>query len=304
MNKIIVALLTAFISLTSFARDSTFHFTTSDGVKLFVRIAGEGRPCAFVHGGPGSTAYYFEKMQAAVLIEQKLQMVYFDQRGSGRSASASNGDYSLGRMVKDIEELKTALGYKQWDVMGHSFAGILLTNYARQYPRSVSSLMLINVTVNMPYSMNNHLEFGLKTLGITDQREYRDTTKPLMQRVGMVHNGLTEKNLWYKLMFRNAYEKKYSDSVTLSVGNFNWEFGQKVWNNKEYFTDFAPLTAAIKCPVLAIVGDQDHAIGTDHYKSFRFPKARVVHYIGGHAPFQEEPQWFAEKILDFIATIR
>ena len=303
MHKIIILLLTAFISLAASAADSTFHFTTSDGVKLYVRIAGQGRPCAFVHGGPGSTAYYFEQMQAAALIEQKMQMVYFDQRGSGRSASAPNGDYSLARMVKDIEELKTALGYRRWDVMGHSFAGILLTNYARRYPESVASLLLINVTVNMPYSMNSHLEFGLKTLGITDQREYRDTTKPLMQRVSKVHNGLTEKNLWYKLMFRNAYEKKYSDSVTLSVGNFNWEFGSKVWDNKDYFTDFAPLTAGIKCPVLAIVGDQDHAIGTEHYKSFRFPKAEVVHYIGGHAPFQEEPQWFAEKILNFVATL-
>lgn len=303
MNKIIVALLTAFISLSSFASDSTFHFTTSDGVKLFVRVAGEGRPCVFVHGGPGSTAYYFEQMPSASLIEKKLKMVYFDQRGAGRSASASNGDYSLARMIQDIEELKTALGYKQWDVMGHSFAGILMTNYARQYPKSVSSLMLINVTVNMTSSMNSHLDFGLKTLGITDQREYRDTTRPLIQRVGMVHNGLTEKNLWYKLMFRNAYEKKYSDSITLSVGNFNWEFGQKVWENKEYFADFAPLTASIKCPVLAMVGDQDYAIGTEHYKSFRFPRAKVVHYIGGHAPFQEEPQWFAEKILDFTATL-
>lgn len=303
MNKIIIALLTALISFNALASDSTFYFTTSDGVKLFVRIAGEGRPCVFVHGGPGSTAYYFEQMQAAPLIEQKLKMVYFDQRGAGRSASAPNGDYSLGRMIRDIEELKTALGYKQWEVMGHSFAGILITNYARQYPASVSSLMLINVTVNMTSSMNSHLEFGLKTLGVADQREYRDTTKPLMQRVSIVHNGLTEKNLWYKLMFRNAYEKKYSDSITLSVGNFNWEFGQKVWDHKEYFADFAPLTAAIKCPVLAIVGDQDYAIGTEHYRSFRFPRAKVVHYIGGHAPFQEEPQWFAEKILDFIATL-
>jgi proline iminopeptidase len=304
MNKIIITLLTVFITFTSFAKDSTFHFTTSDSVNLYVRMAGEGRPCVFVHGGPGSTAYYFEQMQAAPLIEQHLKMIYFDQRGSGRSGSARNGDYSLGRMIKDIEELKKALGYKQWAVMGHSFAGILLTNYAYRYPQSVAALMMINTTVNMTYSMNSHLEFGLKTLGITDQREYRDTTKPLMQRVSRVHDGLTEKNLWYKLMFRNAWEKKYSDSVTLSISHFNWEFGQKVWDNKDYFTDFAPLTARIKCPVLVMVGDKDYAIGTDHYKSFHFPRAKVVHYIGGHAPFQEEPQWFAEKIIDFVSTIK
>lgn len=304
MKKLALILLTALVTFTSFAQDSTFYYTTSDSVRLFVRIAGEGQPCLFVHGGPGSTAYYFEQMPSATLVEQHLKMIYFDQRGSGRSGSARNSDYSLHRMLKDMEELKAALGYKQWIVMGHSFAGILLTNYAHSYPQSVSALMMINCTINMPYSMNSHLEFGLKTLGITDQRAYRDTTKPLIQRVGMVHNKLTENNVWYKLMFRNAYEKKYSDSITLSVGNFNWEFGNKVWDYKEYGADFAPLTAGIKCPVLAMVGDQDYAIGTDHYKSFRFPRMQVVHYIGGHAPFQEEPQWFAEKIIAFVGTLK
>lgn len=303
MKKIIATLLTAFFTIAAFAKDSTFYFTTSDSVKLYVRVAGQGQPCVFVHGGPGSTAYYFEQMDAAPLIEQKMTMVYFDQRGSGRSGSAANGDYSLARMLRDIEELRKHLGHKQWSVMGHSFAGILITNYAYQFPKAVTSLMVVNGTLNMPYSMNSHLEFGLKVLEIKDQREYRDTTKPLIQRVGMVHNGLTEKNLWYKLMFRNAFEKKHSDSITLSVGNFNWEFGNKVWGYKEYAADFTPLSASVKCPVLVITGDRDYAIGIDHYKSFRFPRQKVVHYIGGHAPFQEEPQWFAEKILDFVSAL-
>jgi proline iminopeptidase len=45
---------------------------------------------------------------------------------------------------------------------------------------------------------------------------------------------------------------------------------------------------------------EDHAIGLDHYKRFRFPNQQLVEYIGGHAPFQEEPQWFAEKVLAFL----
>jgi proline iminopeptidase len=76
-----------------------------------------------------------------------------------------------------------------------------------------------------------------------------------------------------------------------------------VWGYKEYETDFAPISVSVKCPVLVITGDKDYAIGTEHYKSFRFPRQKVVHYIGGHAPFQEEPQWFAEKIIDFTSTL-
>jgi proline iminopeptidase len=301
MNKMIVALLTLLISTTTFAQDSSFYFTTSDHVKLYVRVAGKGKPCVFVHGGPGSTSYYFEAMLGAPIIEQKMRMIYFDQRGSGRSDSAANNDYSLPRMEKDMEELKTALGYKQWAVMGHSFGGILITNYAAHYPKSVAALFLINCTLNLQASMQSHLEFGLKELEIKDQEKFRDTTKPLNERVWMVHEKLTEKNLWYKLMYRNAYEKQFNDSVTLAAGKFNRDYANKVWNEPYCWQDFTPLTSQIHCPVFIMTGDKDYAIGPNHYQSFHFPKPYVVHYIGGHAPFQEEPQWFAEKIITFAA---
>jgi len=302
MNKFFSILLIVFFSTTTFAQDSSFYFTTSDNVRLYVRVAGKGKPCLFVHGGPGSTSYYFEAMPSATLIEEKMRMIYFDQRGSGRSDSAVNNDYSLARMEKDMEELKSALGYKQWAVMGHSFAGILITNYAVHYPKSVSALYLINCTLNLQASMHSHLEFGLNELDVKDQTKFRDTTKPVNERVWMVHEKLTEKDIWYKLMYRNAFEQHYNDSVTLAAGKFNRDFATKVWSLPDYSKDFTPLTANIKCPVFIMTGDKDYAIGPRHYQSFRFPKASVVRYIGGHAPFQEEPQWFAEKIIAFAAA--
>jgi proline iminopeptidase len=286
------------------ASDSTFYFTTSDGVKLYVRTAGTGKPCLFVHGGPGSTAYYYEAMAGAAIIEQKLQMIYYDQRGAGRSDSAANRDYSLPRLLKDMDELRQHLGIQKWAVMGHSFGGILITNYALHYPKHVSALLSINGTVNMQASMQSHVDFGKEELGLQQHKELNDESKPLLQRVSIVHNLLSEKDSWYKLMYRNAWEKKFNDSVTLSAGRFNRDFATQCWGIQEYWKDYAPQTAKIQCPVLVITGDKDYAIGVDHYKSFRFPNQKVVHYIGGHAPFQEEPQWFAEKVLAFAATIK
>ena len=301
MKKLVFILFAVCSFTAAFSKDSVFYFQTSDSVQLYVRIAGQGKPCLFIHGGPGSTSYYFEAMPSAQLVEQKLKMIYFDQRGAGRSDSALNNDYSLARLEKDMEEIREALGIRNWLVMGHSFGGILMTNYAVDHPRSVTGLMVIHGTLNMEASMKSHLEFGLKELDIKDQAPFRDTTRPLMERVGMVHNLLSEKDIWYKLMYRNAFEKKLNDSVTLSQGKFNRDFASKVWGVKDYWKDFTPLTKKIKCPVLVMTGKQDFAIGVDHYKSFSFPRQTTVHYIGGHAPFQEEPQWFAEKILSFVS---
>lgn len=283
-------------------KDSTFTFTSSDGVKLHVRVAGQGTPCLFVHGGPGSTSWYFEAMPSAKIIESKMQMVYLDQRGSGRSGSAANKDYSIQRMEKDMEELREFLGYKNWAIMGHSFGGILVTNYAYHFPKSISAMFLIHGTLDINYSINSHISFGLDELKIANREPYLDTTKPLLQRLSMVHDSLQKKGTWYKLMYRNAEEKKINDSVTNSAGNLNWEFANQVWNLPEYFSDFSELTARIKCPVLVMTGRTDYAIGPDHYRSFKFPKREIVYYNGGHAPFQEEPQWFAEKIISFMGN--
>jgi proline iminopeptidase len=156
----------------------------------------------------------------------------------------------------------------------------------------------------MQASMQSHVDFGKQELGLKDNKELNDESKPLMQRVGMVHSLLSEKDMWYKLMYRNAWEKKYNDSVTVSAGKFNRDFASQCWGVEDYWKDYSPQTASIKCPVFVMTGDKDYAIGVNHYKNFRFPNQTTVHYIGGHAPFQEEPQWFTEKIISFLSKIK
>ena len=100
--------------------------TTSDGVRLYVRVAGQGRPCLFVHGGPGAGAAVQEAL-AGPMLERQFQMVYLDQRGSGRSAGAPAGAYGLPRLVQDLEELRQQLHVEKWVLLAHSFGGLIAT---------------------------------------------------------------------------------------------------------------------------------------------------------------------------------
>jgi len=65
------------------------------------------------------------QLYAQELLEDKLEMIYLDQRGCGRSEHSPTQDYSLSRIIDDIEELRKFLGVNEWYVMGHSFGGIL-----------------------------------------------------------------------------------------------------------------------------------------------------------------------------------
>lgn len=93
--------------ITGVKQASLPFIETSDHVKLFVKTAGIGTVCIFLHGGPGAWSTSFEEMGGHNL-EKKLKIVYFDQRGCGRSDTAAERSYSLDRMVDDIEDIRRA----------------------------------------------------------------------------------------------------------------------------------------------------------------------------------------------------
>lgn len=62
----------------------SLYIITSDSVRLFVKRSGSGYPVLFIHGGPGSNSYYFEK-EGGEVFSKDVQLIYLDQRGCGRS---------------------------------------------------------------------------------------------------------------------------------------------------------------------------------------------------------------------------
>jgi hypothetical protein len=44
---------------------------------------------------------------------------------------------------------------------------------------------------------------------------------------------------------------------------------------KEYFTNYFDLTKEITVPVLVVTGNEDYAVGPNHYKKFMFPNKKM-----------------------------
>ena len=121
MKKSLLFLAALLLAVMAAAQEK--HVITSDGVDLFVNVKGEGTPCLYLHGGPGSGSYWLEKFVGDSL-EKHFRMIYLDQRGVGRSTSPADGNFSMERMVKDFEEVREALGIGRWITLGHSFGGL------------------------------------------------------------------------------------------------------------------------------------------------------------------------------------
>jgi proline iminopeptidase len=281
--------------------NGTPSITSTDGVKLFVKVAGKGQPCVFVHGGPGAGSYGFENMGGNAL-ENTFQMIYLDQRGSGRSASDPKQNYSLARVVQDLEDLRQQLHLEKWVVMSHSFGGIIATAYARAHPERVQALVLVNSILNLPASMEATTTYGYSLLPAAT-RPPLDPAAPLPQRWGMVTGMLHQQHLMSKLSYAIDSSATRESRVMKGVAG-NRDFMSQMFKAPgDYIQDFTPATATLKMPVLVITGQDDYLTGPDHYKSFHFPKQQVVLLPGRHYPFAESPKEFNQAVAAFAQQL-
>ena len=115
----------------------------ADGVRLFYRIAGAGRPSAILlHGGPGSNMNgVWPDLEP---LAKTRTIVMYDQRGGGRSeiirdASRLTADHH----VEDLEALRAHLGLKEMMIIGESWGSGLALLYATKYPQRVSRIVFL-----------------------------------------------------------------------------------------------------------------------------------------------------------------
>jgi proline iminopeptidase len=272
---------------------------TSDSVQLFVQVAGKGTPCVFVHGGPGAGSYSFEKLGGNQL-EDQLRMVYVDQRGSGRSGSSARKDYSMARMVQDLEELRQHLGLQKWVVMAHSFGGTIATAYATKYPERVQALVLVNSVLHPSASLEAMLQYGTSLLPAAEQP---NPNIPMMQRFGMVMGALQQKKLAYQLQY-SADSLAARASRAVRAVPTNQDFATQVFSGRlpDYGQDYAPATAQLTMPTLVIVGQDDRTTGATP-QSFRFPKQQTVTLPGKHYSFLEQPVQFRQAVVSFVQKL-
>ena len=276
------------------------NFKTSDGLQVYYEISGSGDPCIYLHGGPGYWSKSFQ-IFAQGLLEGDLQMVYLDQRGCGRSEHSLSQDYSLKRLIMDIEELRIGLGIEEWYVMGHSFGGILAVNYAAQFPERTKGVILANVTLNMYDSFEHQINRGLEIL-----QEQRDVfpSEPLKDYMELVYSTLLkliEKGVYYRFQYEDMEKKKEVDILDKELRTDPY-FQKKIFSSAEYFQNFTELTEEIQKPILIIAGKSDHAVGPHHHLSFRSKNAKIYSINGGHHPYIENQKEFKDAILGYVKS--
>lgn len=100
-----------------------------------------------LHGGPAATHEYFEGL-ADRLPAAGIEVILYDQLGSAHSDQPKDDElWTIGRFVEEVEQVRRALGLDRdnFYLLGHSWGGILATEYALKYQDRLKGLVISNM---------------------------------------------------------------------------------------------------------------------------------------------------------------
>lgn len=271
-------------------------FIDVEGVSLPHDGDGEELPaCLVIHGGPGSDHTGFKPLLSP--LSDKVQLIYVDQRGCGRSAPADPETYTLANNVADLEALRDALGLEQTVLMGASYGGMVALAYAQAYPERVSHLVLVATAAH--HSFLSQAKQNVKKLGTPEQKEIAD----------VLWRGAFESNDHVAEYYRTMgplYAKKYDPERTeasLRRGHRNYEALNRGFRTFLRELDLTPGLGRITASTLLIAGRHDWICSVEQSERIAegIPHVQLkVFEQSGHSIISDENQAFIDVVRGFL----
>jgi len=279
-------------------RNTEIYFDV-DGAGLAVEATSmREKPAAFViHGGPGSDHSGFRGPLAP--LTEKLQLVYFDHRGSGRSARGDKGRYTLDENVEDMEALRRYLGLGPIVTIGTSYGGMVAMAHAARHPQSVSHLVLVVTAA--------HSAFIPKSREIVSQRGTPQQVA-LCEDLYAGRIDTPEKLLDYHHLMGPLYSKRYD------VQGSRERLGRGIHSSDALNAAFAPggfmhtmdlrpELAAIRAPTLIIAGRHDWICAPEFSEEIHrlIPGSKLrIFEESSHSIRVDEPERLRKETLEFV----
>src|SRR5437588_169957 len=106
-----------------------------NGVRIYTRRVGDGPPVVVLHGGPGAHHDYLLPQYDRLALGRTL--LFYDQRGGGRSPVPRDTPVGWREHVADLEALRDLWGLERVTLLGYSWGGLLAVLYALEHPARI-----------------------------------------------------------------------------------------------------------------------------------------------------------------------
>jgi proline iminopeptidase len=264
------------------------------GVTIFERRAGAGPPTVVLHGGPGAHHDYL--LPGFDRLATRRRLIYYDQRGGGRSPVPREAPVGWREHVEDLDALRALWGIERLAIAGYSWGGLLALLYALEHPDRVERLALVSPA---PVWRQARAEF--------ERRLAERNAAPAVQaaRRAVQDGGLRERSpeAYRRKMFEFSVAGYFHDwrrAGELTPFRINGRTQQEVWESLGDF-DLRPRLPSLGLPAVVVHGEDDPIpietaatlAGLLGASLHRFPAC-------GHVPYVEAPEEFARTLDSFL----
>lgn len=262
-----------------------------------VRGGGAGTPLFLANGGPGFDHTVLHTTDVWDRIAESRPVVYWDQRGTGRSGPLQAGQScTLADQIADLEALRAHLGYEKIDLLGHSWGGYLVMAYAARHPERIAHLVIMSSAA--PRWQDTKLLFEDLFPETVEQR------RALAFDIAVGDEAAITSDIvkYFSMLF---YSPENRDAFLSAVPSFNYRRPINQMLNADLARyDLNPELPHFRFPTLVGTGRYDFNVAPSvAYRIHKsIPGSRyVVFERSGHMPFIEEPEVFRKALEEFLA---
>jgi pimeloyl-ACP methyl ester carboxylesterase len=294
------------------------------GIDQWVMIRGESLanpPLILLHGGPGmSETAFFRRFNAT--LEKTFTVVYWDQRGSGRSFDRRipRSSMTVEQFVADLGELVEAVRGRvekqKVTIFGHSWGSALGVLYAARFPEKVAAYVGSGQIGDWAAAEAASYALALAEADRLDNRKARKKLRAIGPPPYGVKSLLTERTwlarfdgqmkigaLW-KLgrIFLGWPESSILDLADILRG---FRFSLDAMWAEVSTLNLTKLVPALPMPVFLFLGRKDHWVPPEtsvaYFDALTAPSKKLVWFEeSGHEPFVDEPERFNAAFVDLV----
>ncbi|MCR8853574.1 alpha/beta fold hydrolase [Lysinibacillus fusiformis] len=269
-----------------------------DGFELHYCIKGQGEPILVV----GSSVYYPRLFSEN--LSKHFQLIFLDHRGFVKPPRPlKQEDYTLEKIVDDIEQARQLLKLEHFIILGHSGHAFMAMAYADTYPQHVRKVILLNTaTTNSQERQQQSLSFFDANASVARKKQFEREIIFLAQDLKMeperrfVH-------MCIRMGAHSFYDYSFNATAMWEGVYTNMAVIDYLWGRAFAEKNLLQLTRSFTKPVFVGLGRYDFLVApVSLWEAIEdAPQVKkVIFEKSGHNPMFEEPESFDEQLINWI----
>ncbi|MGZ0041181.1 alpha/beta fold hydrolase [Paenibacillus ottowii] len=278
---------------------STYQTIISDGFELKYAIRGSGKPILVI----GSSIYYPRLFSNH--LYKSFQFIFLDHRGFAKPIRALKPeDYTLDKVINDIEAARQCLHLDQFIILGHSGHAFMALEYAKQFPGYVEKVVLLNsAPTNSQERQRQSISYFYETASPARKERFEKDIVLLEDDI----KGDPDRrfvHMCIRMGAQSFYDYTYDAAYMWNDVYTNMPIIDYLWGEAFGNMDLIQSLANVRKPVLIGLGRTDYLVAPvslwDRVDGSYTNVKKVVFEHSGHNPMFEEPHYFNQTLTEWI----